>query len=59
MSTEESKKTLLDPSSRYLTRVSSTDFKASKDILRLIEGKKSAPRKQWIIDNVNFDETTE
>lgn len=59
MSTEESKKTLLDPSSRYLTRVSSTDFKASKDILRLIEGKKSAPRKQWIIDNVNFNETTE
>lgn len=59
MSTEESKKTLLDPSSRYLTRVSSTDFKASKEILRLIEGKKSAPRKQWIIDNVNFDETTE
>lgn len=59
LSLDAAEKSLTNPKTRKLTRVTSTDAVASKKALALFMGDKSDGRKQWIAENVDFNEKDE
>lgn len=55
MSTDETKRTLLDPKHRYLTRVTVGNVQEAKDALKLMMGKDPSGRKDYMENKVDYN----